>query len=196
MNYKIFILSKGELKTIILATILGGFLQVLSVKYLKNHPELSNNQNPEKVKPDTNIKSKNPLLRQYFPCGEALVSIAGYNIVINAITIITYIAKNGALTGAIIATGGIIVKKIPITAISTCVRGASPVNHSDMIKKQFLLVDENKISLNQCDSSLEYMLKILSDKSIPFKNKKEMSLKILMNYVDLKTPEGRIHFIF
>ena len=49
MNYRIFIFSRNELKIIIVGTIIGGVFQLICWKYLKNHPELLNNENSKKL---------------------------------------------------------------------------------------------------------------------------------------------------
>ena len=66
------------------------------LKYLKNHPELLNSKNFEKLEPKE-LQPKKPGLRRFFPRGGALIEIAGAN----AATIV-YIAKKGALTAMII----------------------------------------------------------------------------------------------
>lgn len=55
------IISRNELKIIIVRTIIGGVFQLISWKYLKNHPELLNNENSEKSEPQE-VQSKNPEL--------------------------------------------------------------------------------------------------------------------------------------
>ena len=48
MDYRILIFSRKDLKIIIIGTVIGGVLQVICRKYLKDHPELLNNENSEK----------------------------------------------------------------------------------------------------------------------------------------------------
>lgn len=188
MQYKVFILSKGELKIILFGTVIGGVFQLICWKYLRNHPELLNNKNSEKLEP------KKPGLRRFFPRGGALIEIVGAKIVINAAAIIVYIAKKGALTAMLITASGIFIKKIPKTAISTIIRNSLPAHHTDF-KKDFTLVDGKELSLDSCDQTFEYLFKILNNKEIPFEDKKNLSIKILMNNVDLKTRAGRIRFV-
>lgn len=187
MDYRILIFSKKELKIILFGTMIGGILQVICSKYIKDHPELLNSQNPKKV--------KQPGLRRFVPPGGAFIEIAGAKVVINIAAVITYVSKKGALAGLILTSSGVFIKKIPVTAVSTYVRNSLPVTHSDLEKKKFLLVDGKKISLDQCDQNLTYLFKILVDKNIPFTEKKELSYSILMNHLGLKTANGRIRFI-
>lgn len=189
MDYRIFIFSRNELKIIIVGTIIGGILQIICCKYLKNHPELLNNDNSGKLEP------KKPGLPRFFPRGGALVEIVGAQIILNVAPTIIYVAQKGALIGMFLTVGGVVIKKIPKSAISTIVHNASPVTHSDL-EKGYILVDEKKIVLKECDRTFEYMFQVLINKDIPFEHKKEMSFKILMDHVDLKTTAGRIRFVW
>ena len=192
MDYRIFILSRNELKIIIVGTIIGGVFQLICWKYLKNHPELLNNENSEKLEPK---KPESRRLPRFFPRGGALIEIAGAKIVFNVAATIVYIAKKGALTAMCITAGGVFLKKIPKTAISTVIRNSLPTQHSDF-EKGFILVDGKKISLDKCDQTFEYLFNVLTNKEIPFEYKKELSFKILMDHVDLKTTAGRLRFAF
>ena len=62
-------------------------MQVICWQYLKNHPELLNNKNSEKV------ELKESGLRRFFRRGGAFIEIADAKIVINIAAILTYIAK-------------------------------------------------------------------------------------------------------
>ena len=194
MDYRIFIFSRNELKIIIVGTIIGGVFQLICWKYLKNHPELLNNENSEKLEPKE-VQPKKPGLRPFFPRGGGLIEIAGAKIVINVAATIVYIAKKGTLTAMILTTSGVFIKKVPKTAISTVIRNSLPTQHSDF-EKGFILVDGKKISLDKCDKTFEYLLNVLTDKEIPFEYKKELSFKILMDHVDLQTTAGRLRFAF
>lgn len=148
-----------------------------------------NNDNSEKIEP------KKPGLRRFFPRGGALVEITEVKLVVNVAATIFYVAKKGALTAMFLTASGIFIKKIPKNAISTVVRNSLPITHSDL-EKCYILVDGKKIVLNECDRTFEYMFQVLTNKDIPFEYKKEMSFKILMDHVDLKTTAGRIRFVF
>lgn len=189
MDYQIFIFSRNELKIVIVGTIIGGILQIICWKYLKNHPELLNNDNSEKLEP------KKPGLRRFFPRGGALVEIAGAKLVVNVAATIIFVAKKGAWIGMFLTCSGVLIKKIPKNAISTILHNALPIRHSDL-EKGYILVDGKKIVLNECDRTFEYMFQVLTNKDIPFEYKKKMSFKILMDHVDLKTTAGRIRFVF
>lgn len=188
MDYQIFIFSRNELKIIIVGTIIGGILQIICWKYLKNHPELLNNNNSEKLEP------KKPGLRRSFPRGGALVEVIGAKLVVNVASTIIFVAKKGVLLGMFLTAGGVVTKKIPKNAISTIVHKALPVTHSDL-EKGYILIDGKKIVLNECDRTFEYMFQVLINKDIPFERKKEISFRILMDHVDLKTTAGRIRFL-
>jgi hypothetical protein len=188
MNYQIFIFSRNELKIIIVGAIIGGILQVICLKYLKNHPELLNNDNSEK------LETKKPGSRRFFPRGGALVEIAGAKLVINVATTIIVLAQKGAWIGIFGTASVVVMKKIPINAVSTILRNALPSKHSGL-EKGYILVDGKKIVLNECDRTFEYMFQVLNNKDLPFEYKQEMSFKILMDHVDIKTTAGRIRFV-
>jgi hypothetical protein len=194
MNYRILILSRNDLKIIILGTVIGGIFQVISWKYLKDHPELLKNENPEKVEPV--IETKKPRLRRFLPRGGAIIEITAAKLVVNIAGVITFVAQKGTLTGMILTVTGVVIKKIPTTALSTFVHNALPTMHSDLERKKYILVDGKKMYLDQCDQTFKYMFEVLSNPDIPFTDKKEMSLKILMDHLDLGTTASRIRFIY
>lgn len=168
---------------------IGGILQIISWKYLKNHQELLDNQNPKEVEPVTvGIETKRRGLRRFLPRGGAFMEIVGAKIVI-------YIATNGVVAGLLMTSAGVVITKIPVMAVSKYVRDALPYTHSELKKKNFILVNGEKIYLNQYDRNFEYLVKVLSDQNIPFKEKKELTGSILMEYLDLKTVNGRIRFV-
>jgi len=158
-------------------------LQIICRKYLKNNPELLDNENSKKLQP------KKRGLRRFFPRGGA-----GAKLVMNIGTVITYIAQKGTLTAILLTATGVVIKKIPANAVSRVVRNALPITHSDL-EKNYILVDGKKISLDQCDQTFVYMFKVLSNPDIPFEEKKELSLKIVIDHLDLSTTSGRVRFI-
>ena len=87
--------------------------------------------------------------------------------------------------------GGVVISKIPATAISTYLRDAFPQNLPHLEKKKFILVGGEKIYLDQCDQNLEYLFKILEDETIPFEEKEKVARSILTK----KTLNGRITFV-
>ena len=91
--------------------------------------------------------------------------------------------------------GGVVISKIPATAISTYLRDSFPQNLPHLEKKKFILVGGEKIYLDQCDQNLEYLFNILNDETIPFEEKEKVARSILTKYLDLKTVNGRIAFV-
>ena len=65
--------------------------------------------------------------------------------------------------------------KIPSTAVSTFLRDAVIHNVPYLEKKGFILIDREKISLDQCDQNLKYLFNILDDETIPFQKRKEIA---------------------
>jgi hypothetical protein len=184
-SLKIF-LCRNDVKIVIICTVTGGILQVLSKQYLKSYPEFS------KDAPVTKKKYRQP--RFLSPRGGALIEISGISIKVVAKVVLNFLAKKGLLAG--IGTGaGVVISKIPSTAISTYLRDSFAQNLPHLEKKKFILVGGEKIYLDQCDQSLEYLFKILEDETIPFEEKRKVARSILTKYLDLKTMNGRIGFV-
>ena len=151
-------------------------------QYLKSHPEFL------KDGPVTKKKYK------HSPRGGAIIEVSGISIKIVGKVIINFLAKKGLLAG-ILTGGGVVISKIPATAISTYLRDSFPQNLPHLEKKKFILVGGEKIYLDQCDQNLEYLFKILEDETIPFEEKEKVARSILTKYLDLKTMNGRIAFV-
>jgi hypothetical protein len=182
---KVF-LCRADVKIVVICTVTGGILQVLSKKYLKSYPEFS------KDAPVTKKKYRQP--RFFSPRGGALIEISGISIKIVAKVVLNFLAKKGLLAGIMIGVGGVIIK-IPSTAISAYLRDSFPQNLPHLEKKKFILVGGEKIYLDQCDQSLEYLFKILEDETIPFEEKKKVARSVLTKYLNLQTVNGRIGFV-
>ena len=181
-----FFFCRNDVKIVIICTVTGAILQVISKQYLKSHPEFL------KDAPVTKKKYRPP--RFLPPRGGALIEISGISIKVVAQVVINFLAKKGLLAG--LTTGGVVViSKIPATAISTYLRDAFPQNLPDLEKKKFILVGGEKIYLDQCDQNLEYLFKILEDETIPFEEKEKVARSILTKYLNLKTMTGRINFV-
>jgi hypothetical protein len=174
-------LSRKDLKVLVLFILAGGVLQILSRRYIKNHPELfeKKNGNLKKAKPRIQNQNRNPRFRHFFPRGGAFIQLL-------AITL---------LVGLIAGSGRLVLSKIPRNAISTVVREALPQNWLESERKRFTLVEGGKIDLDQCDQSLEYLFMILKDTTLPFEEKKKLTRSILTNYFNLKTYTGRVRFV-
>jgi hypothetical protein len=185
ISLKVF-LCRTDVKIVVICTLTGGILQVLSNQYLKSYPEFS------KDAPVTKKKYRQP--RFLSPRGGALIEISGISIKIVAKVVLNFLAKKGLLAGMMIGVGGVI-SKIPSTAISAYLRDSFPQNLPHLEKKKFILVGGEKIYLDQCDQSLEYLFKILEDETIPFEEKRKVARSILTKYLDLKTMNGRIGFV-
>jgi hypothetical protein len=108
------------------------------------------------------------------------------------------------LTSLGASVAGVLVKKIPSTAVSTLVyktgefvHGSLPISHSKYGKQDFILINgKEQLELDNCPSSLYYLFRILINSNIPFEERKTVSNDILMNRLDLSTREGRIQFLF
>ena len=185
-SLKIF-LCRNDVKIVIICTVTGGILQVLSKQYLKSHPEF--------LKDAPVTKEKSRPLRFLFPRGGALIEISGISIKIVAQVMLDFLAKKGLLTGLAAGGGAAAISKIPAAAVSTYLRDAFPQNLPDLEKNKFILVGGEKIYLDQCDQNLKYLFDILKDETIPFEERKEIAHSVLTKYLNLKTPFGRRNFV-
>lgn len=182
---KIFF-CRNDVKIVVICTVTGGILQVLSKQYLKSHPEF--------LKDAPVTKKTYRLPRFLSPRGGALIEISGISIKLVAQVVVNFLAKEGLLAG--LATGGaVFISKIPATAVSTYLRDSFPQNLSSLDKKRFILVGKEKIYLDQCDQNLKYLFQMLEDETIPFDEKKKLASSILTKYLNLKTMTGRANFV-
>ena len=123
-----YFLCRKDVRIIIICTVTGGILQVLSKQYLKSHPEFLMDA---------------PVTKGKYPRGGALIEISGISITIISQIVVNFIAKKGLLAG--LATGAaVIISKIPATAVSTYLIDAFPQNLTDLDKKKFILVGREK----------------------------------------------------
>lgn len=105
-----------------------------------------------------------------------------------------FLAANGLLAGFITGSS-LAVSKIPTTAINTYLRDAFQQNLPKLERNRFILINGEKIYLDQCDQNIEYLFKILNDPLLPFEEKKELTGSILTKYLGLKTEGKRVGFI-
>nr|WPV76405.1 hypothetical protein [Naviculales sp.] len=108
-SLKVF-LSRNDVKIVITCTIAGGILQVLSQRYIKSHPEFSDDP------PVT--KKKYRLPRLFSPRGGAIIEVSAISVKVIVKVVVNFLAKKGLMAG-VMTGGGIVVSKIPATAIST-----------------------------------------------------------------------------
>ncbi len=182
-SLKIFF-CRNDVKIVIICTVTGGILQVLSKQYLKSHPEF--------LKDAPVTKKKYRLPRFLSPRKGALFEFSGVRIV--AQITVNFLADKGLLAGFVIGSG-VAVSKIPVNAISTYLQDSFPQNLPHLEKKNFILVNGEKIYLDQCDQNFKYLVKILGDETIHFEEKEKVARAILTKYLDLKTVNGRIVFV-
>ena len=187
MTFKLF-LSRTEVKIFIICTVSGGILQVLARRYLKTHPEM--------LKDAPTDKKESRPRRLLPPYGGAVIEVVGVSIKIGQFAL-NVLAQYGLLAGAGIGagtTGAILIARNSV-AISVFLRDAFPQNLPDLDKRKFIIVNNEKIYLDQCDQNLKYLFDILDDETIPFEERKELAKSIFMKYLNLKTPSGRLNFV-
>jgi len=190
------LLCRKEIKIIVITTVTGGVLQIICRRYIKNHPEFleEKNGNLKKAEPGIKNKNRNPRFRAFFSRGGGMVELSGINIKVIAKVAINFLAENGLLAG-LVTGSSVALSKIPTSAISTYLREALPQNLPELERKKFILVDGEKIYLDQCDQNLEYLFTVLKDTTLPFKEKEKLTRSILTKYLNLKTSDGRLNFV-
>lgn len=167
--------GRSDVRIIIFGTVTGGVLQILFKRYIKNHPEFFKDLVESKERPargDEIISGSTAL-------GQAILS---------------FLAQHGLTTG-LLSSIGVVISRILISALSTYLRYSVPQNLSHLEKKKFILVEGRKIYLDQCDQKLKYLFDILEDETIPFEERKKIARSVLTNYLNLKTPSGRLNFV-
>lgn len=193
MNFKILktLLSQKETKIILISTAIGGLLQIICRRYIRDHPELfeEKHDNFKEAKPQINNKTRNPRFRYFSPRGGSVIEISGL--------VIRYLAKNGLLWSLFAGISGAALSNISVNAISTFLRNASPQTFPELERKRFIKIEEEKIYLDQCDQDLEYLFKLLSvsDTPLTFAEKEELTDSTLTEYLNLKKVDQRVSFI-
>jgi hypothetical protein len=165
----------------------GAILQFAARIYLKKHPELSND------KPVIKKDYTRPRLPS--PRGGALIEITGISIEVGVKVLLNFLAKKGIFLGLAASSGIIGVTQIPTTAVVKYLRDALPQNLPELEARKVIVIEGEKIYFENCDNSLQYLIKVLQDETIPFEKKEEIAHSIFTKYLDLTTPEGRVRFL-
>lgn len=116
ISVKLFF-CRSDVRIIIIGTATGAILQILSKKYLKNHPEFLKDSPESKETPPPRGGAASEIL-----AGKVLQAI------------LSFLAEHGLTTGLISSTG-IVISKIPVTSINIYLRDAFPQNLPDVEKK-------------------------------------------------------------
>lgn len=171
-------LSRSDVKIFIVCTAAGGILQILSKNYIKKNPEIFNDL---------------PESKEAVPRGGVTEKVIVGKVVGKAI--LSFLAEHGLTTG-ILSGSGLVISKIPLTAISTHINNSLPQNLPHLDKKRFsIIVDGEKLVLDECDQSLKYLFRILEDDQLPFEEKKKVARSVINKYLNLKTVTGRRNFV-
>jgi hypothetical protein len=165
-------------------------------RYIKSNPPFSDKENDDLKKPElgTEVKNRNPRFRNLSSHGGAIVKISGVSIKVILKVTIKFLANNGLIAGLI--TGSYItLSKMPTSAIVTHLRDSFAQNLPELEKQKFILVDGEKIYLDQCNQNLQYLFIILKDPTLSFEEKEKITCFILTNYLNLETADGRVNFV-
>lgn len=130
-----------------LGVLIGGILQIVSYKYLKrNYPELLTDKTNDKT--------------------DSVRSGALVEVTVTGIQLMLIIAKKGAWIGFTFAALRVGSDKIPRTSLSKVgeyLHNGLPLAHSNYeinYNKKFIIIDDEKVWLDQCDQSIEYLFKV------------------------------------
>ena len=190
--------NNKDLRVFLIHILIGALLQILArrcLKYMKDHPELSEetNKNRKKAKSRNRNKNKNPLV--------VPPEVFQFIKFLNDSCILKFLADYGFLAGIAGSSAGYGIKQIPLNAVSTyvvnSVRGALPSTHGSLDKSVTTLDDVGKITLYECERipDLEYLFDLLRDPIIPFEEKERLTRLIFGRYLNLSTEEGRKAFV-
>ena len=187
----ISILRRSDVRIFIICTVTGGLLQVVAKRYVKNHPRFSHDE-PLKVDPKNDLPvSTSPTV----PTGGALVeiSIGIFNVALDVA--VKFLASKGLIAGVTLGTGIVGISKISSDALSTYIRDALPSTLPHLERDNFILLDGEKIYIDQCDNTLRYLFKVLQDDGIPYEERKQITERLLTQMLDLRTTKGKVNFI-
>jgi hypothetical protein len=199
LNFLKVILDRKDVKVIIFGTVVGAIVQVRCRQYIKSHPE-SLGITPDilkEVEPEIELKNGNRRfrrLRKFLARGVSSRGGAMAEFSLIAKFVIIFLADNGMLTGFFTATG-IVISKIPASAINRYLSDAFAQNLPELEKQKFILVDGEKLYMDQCNQNLKYLFLILKDPTLPLEEKEKVAYSILTKYLDLKTMDGRVNFV-
>jgi hypothetical protein len=142
----------------------------------------------------TTLKYRNPRFRGFLPHGGAMVELSGISITVIAKVAIKFLAENGLLAG--LFTGiCIALSKISTSVLDTYLRDPFAQNLPELERQKFILVDGEKLYLDQCDQNIQYLFMVLKDPTLPFEEKEKITRSILTKYLNLKTADGRVNFV-
>lgn len=183
-----YFFCRNDVKILIFCTATGALLQIVSKRYLESHPDFLKDAAVNKKEP------KSPRPRLFSPRGGAFIEITGISLSVLLKVGISFLAEKGLIAG--VATGSaIIISKLPASAVSAYLNGGMPQNLSHLEKQKFILVGGEKIYLDQCDRSFEFLFKVLEDTAIPFEEKEKVARSVLTEHLNLDTIAGRTGFI-
>ena len=191
------IISRRDVKIIVVGVIIGRIFQIACSEYLKWHSERLNRSNPEQseaVEPALDPKKPRTRFRR-FPRGGAVLETE------LVVAIISLIAEKGWLLGGVGGIAAVAASKVSSKALSTLgnkvLRNALIVNHSDYEKKKYFLPlqSEPEVSLEICERPFQYLFQIITAQDISYSEKFDKTFKILTTYLDLDPKTGRIRFV-
>lgn len=188
-------LTKKEVKTMIIGTLIGYLLQIISGWILRQYPELlealeetSNDEksNGEKNPSQDSIENEPLENPNSVPRGGTLVTGARV-----LATVLQFLTNNGLLAG-VITTALKNISNLDSSAVSKYLGDALPQSQivSDNMKSHTKGIDN--FSLDQCEKvpGMEYLFKILEDSEIPYQERERVANDIIRG-LDIIKPIGK-----
>jgi len=120
---------RSDVKIIIFSTITGGVLQILSKRYLKNHPEFLKDLPESKERLPRGRVSRE---------GEVTTTTVAL-----AQVLLAFLSEHG-LTAGLISGTGLVISKLPLTAIGKYLNEVVSQNLSHLEKKNLSWLREKK----------------------------------------------------
>lgn len=199
MIHKISIFSQRDVKIIIVSTMVGGILQIICCKSIKNYPQIFNHE--IKGVNDENLQNSEPEFPLAVPPRGKFFIL---KIAVKAV--IPVIAKRGIFIALFLSSCTRIAGKIPITgtAVTRWVRDALPYSHSDEAKlraKQLIAIDREDFYLGLCHQNfnfftmIRYLFTVSKTADLSTEQKKKFIRLILMNYLDPNTIDGVVRVV-
>jgi hypothetical protein len=163
-----------------------------TLKVIQNFWRKKNNL--KEAEPEIEIKNTNPRFRGFLPRGGVMVELSGISITVIAKVAIKFLAENRLLAG-LFTGSGMALSNISTSALDTYLRDAFAQNLLELERQKFILVDGEKLYLDQCDQNIQYLFMVLKDPRLPFEEKEKITRSILTKYLNLKTADGRVNFV-
>ena len=194
MRYSIFF--RKEIKVFVICSVTGGLMQFFCRRYIKNHPEFLE-------EPEITIKIKHPSgeteqisneiaketitrrMTKHLRGGQVQEKLAELFLRVILKKLVKLAAKKGVELGLSLGTG-VALAITPKKALAKVIQQSLP---QDLLNKESsILVNGEKVYLENCDESLKYMFSVVMDKELPYNEKKKYVEYVFRVVLDKNKP--------